>query len=98
VVDVDVPARRVVVGPPERLRREVVELDGVEWNGDAPSGTVHVQTSAHGPADPAVVESTDPGSRSAVLRWATARPRVAPGQSVVVYDGDVVLGGGLARA
>lgn len=97
VVDVDVAARRVVVGPPERLRREVVELDGVEWNGEAPSGTVYVQTSAHGPADPAVVESADPGSHSAVLRWATARPRVAPGQSVVVYDGDVVLGGGVAR-
>ena len=98
VVDVDVTARRVVVGPPERLRRDLVELDGVEWNGDAPTGIVLAQTSAHGPADPAVVESTDPDSGSAVLRWETARPRVAPGQSVVVYDGDVVLGGGVARA
>ena len=98
VLDVDVPARRVVVGPPERLRRELVELEGVAWNGDAPAGAVHVQTSAHGPADPAVVEAADPVAGTAVLRWAAPRARVAPGQSVVVYDGDVVLGGGVARA
>ena len=32
-----------------------------------------------------------------VVRFAEPRPRVAPGQSVVLYRGDEVLGGGIAR-
>jgi tRNA U34 2-thiouridine synthase MnmA/TrmU len=32
-----------------------------------------------------------------VLRWDDAQPRIAPGQSVVFYEDDQVLGGALAR-
>jgi tRNA U34 2-thiouridine synthase MnmA/TrmU len=31
------------------------------------------------------------------VRFANAQPRVAPGQVVALYDGDVVVGGGIAR-
>ena len=31
-----------------------------------------------------------------VVSWSRARQRVAPGQSVVFYDGTRVLGGGIA--
>ncbi len=96
VLDVDVPARRVVVGPPERLRRDHVRISEVAWNGPVPTGPVLVQVSAHGVVRPATVEGTDPGASTAVLRWDEPSPRVAPGQSVVVYDGDVVVGGGVA--
>jgi len=98
VVDVDVPARRVVVGPPERLQRGTVRLEQVAWNGPVPTGTVLVQTSAHGVAAPAVVASSDVDAGDAEVRWLRPRPRVAAGQSVVVYDGDVVRGGGVASA
>ena len=30
----------------------------------------------------------------AVVRWSSPQRRVAPGQSIVLYDGGVVLGGG----
>jgi tRNA U34 2-thiouridine synthase MnmA/TrmU len=32
-----------------------------------------------------------------VVRWLEPERRVAAGQSVVLYDGDVVVGGGVAR-
>lgn len=33
-----------------------------------------------------------------IVRWSTPQRRVAPGQSVVLYDGDEVIGGGIAMA
>lgn len=96
VLDVDVATRTVTVGPPERLRRDAVELEEVVWSHRPVAGEVLAQCSAHGEAAPAVVEPTA-GDR-AVLRWANPRPRVAAGQSVVLYRGDLVLGGGLAAS
>ena len=57
------------------------------------------QTSAHGDAHPAVVAWDAPtaaGRCEAVLRWLEPQRRVAPGQAVVLYRGDAVVGGGLA--
>ncbi len=94
VVDVDVPGRTVTVGPPERLLADGVALDRLVWADRPVRGAVLAQCSAHGPALPAVVE---PGpDRTARLRWDEPQRRIAAGQSVVLYDGDVVLGGGLA--
>jgi len=46
--------------------------------------------SAHGPPRPCRVEGT-------VISFDEPARRVAPGQSVVLYDGDVVVGGGIVR-
>jgi tRNA U34 2-thiouridine synthase MnmA/TrmU len=54
-------------------------------------GRVEAQTSAHG--EP--VEADFDGER---VRFARPHRRVAPGQSVVLYRGDAVLGGGIATA
>ena len=37
------------------------------------------------------------GSATARIGFARARRRIAPGQSVVLYDGDEVVGGGIVR-
>lgn len=97
VVDVDVAGRRVVVGPPERLQRTRVDLRGVRWNGPVPGDEVSVQTSAHGTAEPATITDVDIDAGRATVRWVRSRPLVAPGQSVVVYRDDIVLGGGTAE-
>ena len=95
VVDVDVPAARVVVGSWKELLVDDQRVGACTWV-DAPvDGPILAQCSAHGEVLPAVL---DPGGEGAVLRWLTRQRRVAPGQSVVFYDpGDEhVLGGGIA--
>ncbi len=48
-------------------------------------------------AAPAQVLTRSPDHRSTSLRWTQGpQPRVAPGQSVVLYQGDRVVGGGIA--
>jgi tRNA-specific 2-thiouridylase len=92
-VAVDVPARTVRVGGPDDLCTDRVELDDVTWtSGVAPptGAAVAVQASAHGPALAARWDG------SAVSYDPPAR-RPAPGQALVVYDGDEVLGGGTVR-
>ncbi len=99
VTDVDVPARTVTVGRREDLLRDDVVLDTLVWAGEPVSGPVLAQRSAHGAVAPASVGATSSGT--VALRWDSPQPRVAPGQSVVLYrhigDDEVVVGGGLAR-
>lgn len=94
VVDVDVAAATVVVGPPERLLRDRVVLERVTWAHEPVSGSLAAQCSAHGEPHDAIVEPL--GGSGAVVRWTSPQRRVAPGQSVVLYDGDTVVGGGTA--
>ncbi len=94
-VDVDVPGATVVVGDEADLRRPSTRVADVVWTGRPVDGEVLVQTSAHGTARPARLDRDDHG---VVVHWRTPQRRVAPGQSVVVYDLDdvCVLGGGTA--
>jgi len=89
VVDVDVAAATVRVGPETELLREHVQLSDLCWVDEPAGGAVLAQASAHGTARPAEL-------RGDTLTWAVPQRRVAPGQSIVLYDGDEVLGGGIA--
>lgn len=96
-VGVDVDAGMVTVGPEAALLRTELEVDDLTWV-DVPqtAGPVLVQCSAHGEALPADIVVSDTGPR---LSWREPQRRVAPGQSVVLYDltNTRVLGGGIAR-
>ena len=98
-LDVDVEGRRVVVGHPDALDVDGESLAAFGWVDDAArrdalaSDALVAQTSAHGAPVP-VAAIIGEGS-SIDVRWARPHRRVAPGQSVVLYAGDVVLGGGV---
>ena len=96
VVDVDVAAARVVVGSAAELARSEIRLEQTTWVDEPATGAVLVQTSAHGEAHQACVEPGAAGT--ATLRLERPARRVAPGQSVVLYDltDTWVLGGGIA--
>ena len=96
-VAVDVPRRRITVGSGADLDVEVSPLSDLAWIGDPIRSGLLVQTSAHGAAMPAVVELLDDRGRGrGSVRWATPHRRVATGQSVVLYDGDEVVGSAIA--
>ena len=88
-VAVDVAARTVTVGAEGDLLTESLAVDRVTWVDGPVTGEVEVQCSAHGLPRAATFGG-------GVVRWSEPQRRVAPGQSVVLYRGDEVLGGGVA--
>ena len=102
VVEVDTPNARVVIGEEASLYRKSVDVDQVIWSdaGDAErlkvTNDVLVQYSAHGAAIPATVEILTP--RSLRIHWSEPQRRIAPGQSIVLYNtiNSFVLAGGIA--
>jgi tRNA-specific 2-thiouridylase len=98
VIGLDAERNAVIVGARHELLSARIEVEGLNWLGDeTPVGErrLTVRTRYHGPDSPALV--TIQGERAQVI-WDAPRPRVAPGQAVVFFDRDRVLGGGTARA
>ncbi len=98
VIELRPQANTVVVGPREALRRTRLDASSFRWiAGAAPAaGTrCEAQLRAHGDPQPAYVDTRE--GDSVRVRFDTPVDHVAPGQSVVLYRGDEVLGGGLIR-
>ncbi|MGI8711538.1 MAG: tRNA 2-thiouridine(34) synthase MnmA [Acidimicrobiales bacterium] len=96
VVGIDHATATVTVGAESDLLVAVQGVAGFRW-ADAPiAGEVVLQSSAHGRPEPATVTIDADEPTAAVVRWAIPQRRVAPGQSVVAYVGDEVVGGGQA--
>jgi tRNA-specific 2-thiouridylase len=102
VVEVDTPNARVVIGEEASLYRDSVDVAQIIWSdsGDRErlmtTGDVLVQSSAHGAAVSATVEILGPNSLR--IHWAQPQRRIAPGQSIVLYNtiNSYVLAGGIA--
>ena len=94
VTAIDAASHRVTVGSRDTLERTTLEASNVNWIEGAPDdgASVTAQIRHHHDAAPARVWATEENR----LRLAFDEPQaaIAPGQAVVVYDGDVVLGGG----
>ena len=98
VLELDAAANRVVVGPAEALRRTWLRAGDCRWvsSPPEPGGDVVAQLRAHGTPHAAHVIAA--GQRSVEVRFAEPAGQVAPGQAVVLYRGDEVLGGGVVEA
>jgi tRNA-specific 2-thiouridylase len=96
VVDLDRASNRVVVGPGELLARRGLSADRMRWVAGEPPATgpfeASVRVRYRGTNVPAVIDPQ--AAESAVVEFRTPQRAIAPGQSVVVYSGDEVLGGG----
>jgi tRNA-specific 2-thiouridylase len=90
VVSVDPASATVTVGPLEHLLTGEAHLDPVSWVDAEPGRDEELlaQMSAHGV--PVAARWCGEGR----VEFAEAVRRVAPGQSVVLYRGDRVVGGG----
>jgi tRNA-specific 2-thiouridylase len=84
----------VTVGSDDDLLVDRQDAGPVSWAAEPVSGPLLVQCSAHGRAEPADVTAQTNGT--VTVTWRARHRRVAPGQSVVLYDGDEVVGGGPA--
>jgi tRNA-specific 2-thiouridylase len=99
VTSLDVARNAVVVGPGEALERQSLAAAGVTFvSGAWPAAPFDCQVQIRSHAEPVAARVTpdEPGR----IRVAFDDPlrAVTPGQAVVMYDGDVVLGGGRISA
>jgi len=86
--------QQVVVGLRSALERATLTASGVNWIAGIPGAPrrVAAQIRHRHAAAPATVQAIDEG-RAAVV-FDAPQIAVTPGQAVVFYDGDVVVGGG----
>ena len=91
VVDVDAATATVTIGARAALLRDAVRLSDLCFVSGRPEdgAAVMAQVRAHGDAVEARLEGD-------VVSFADPQPRVAPGQVVALYEGDRVIGGGIA--
>lgn len=103
VVDIDVDRAIVTVGNESDLLVPGHTVHDVTWVHDSAAALTHdsvlVQSSAHGVPQPATLTADESGG-NAHVRWHRPQRRIAPGQSMVLYDpaDRFVLGGGIAGA
>ncbi|MEM1054166.1 MAG: tRNA 2-thiouridine(34) synthase MnmA [Bacteroidota bacterium] len=95
VTRVDAETETVYVGPREALDGRIVRASELNWvglgglEGEMP---VTAQVRYNGAGAPALARQT--GEDTLEVVFETPRPAPAPGQALVIYDGDDVLAGG----
>ena len=98
VVEIRPDERAVVIGPRDELLGRGVVARGVNWLVDPPSlgASLEVQVRHRARAVPAELVRVDGDEIELALDEPVAA--ITPGQSLVLYDGDRVLGGGVIEA
>jgi tRNA-specific 2-thiouridylase len=95
VLETDAVANRVMVGPGELLARRGLRAVDLHWvAGRPPPGPVEAEVRIRYRGEDVPAVATPRGSDGATVEFRTPQRGVAPGQSVVVYAGAEVLGGG----
>jgi tRNA-uridine 2-sulfurtransferase len=95
VLEIKPESAQVVVGSRQSLGRTHLTASDVNWVSGAPPADwlrVSAQIRHRHAAAPARVRSTEEGR--AEVEFDTPQTAITPGQAVVCYDGDEVLGGG----
>ena len=95
VVDLDAETNRVIVGDVEDLVCDEFEIDRTNWIArelpdEDVDATVKIRYSH--PGTPATVTSLE--NHRARIRLHEPQRAITPGQAAVIYDGDVIIGGG----
>jgi tRNA-specific 2-thiouridylase len=95
VVDIRPRDRAVVIGPREELLGRGVIARSINWLVDAPPVGSRVSIQIRHRAAPASAEIVRVDGDEIELALDEPVAAITPGQSLVLYDGDRVLGGGL---
>ena len=97
VIELDASNNRLVVGSKDQLLHSVLIASKLSWvSGEAPKEPISIAAKVRykAPEVAAELHLND----IAEVRFAEPQLAIAPGQSVVFYQGDVVLGGGIIDA
>ncbi len=94
VIDLDAETDTVVVGPHEELMADGLVAEDITFvSGELPQAPLRVEARIRYRSVPAPA-TLDPSDGRAELRFERPQRAVTPGQAVVFYDGERLLGGG----
>jgi len=86
----------LVVGPADELGRDECLVEEMHYvSGETPAAPFRATAQIRYRARPAAVVVTPQPQRRAFVRFDSPQRDITPGQFLVLYDGDVVLGGGV---
>jgi tRNA-uridine 2-sulfurtransferase len=93
-----VPARKtVVVGPKEETLCHTIRLKQVNWiTYDEPVSPLRLQVKTRYRAAEVEADVVPGHNGAATVHFLQPQPAVAPGQATVFYEGDILVGGGVA--
>ena len=94
VLKIDAATSTVTVGVRQALERMSLTASGVNWIGRIPASPVPVQAQIRHRHTPGAGVVRALGDARAEMVFDDPQPAITPGQAVVFYDGDVVIGGG----
>jgi tRNA-specific 2-thiouridylase len=94
VVGIDARANSVTVGPREALDRTELTASKVNWIAGAPPPASRITAQIRHRHKEAAARLDPIGADRARVAFDAPQSAIAPGQAVVFYDGDCVVGGG----
>ena len=95
VTAIDAKNNTVTLGNKEDLFSDVAQIGEFHWiSGDVPTESFRCTAKIRYRAPEVPVTVTPLGNGRAQLQFDTPQRAITPGQAAVLYDGDVVLGGG----
>ena len=86
--------QQVVVGPRSALERATLTASAVNWIVEEPTGPLAVTAQIRHRHQPAAASVVSLGNNRAEVRFESPQMAITPGQAVVFYDGEIVVGGG----
>ena len=94
VVALDTERNELVVGTKDELMSEGLEAEYVSWTVTAPSGAITAEVRIRYRHSPVAATIEPKGADRLLVRFSSPQRAVTPGQAVVFYKADEVLGGG----
>jgi tRNA-specific 2-thiouridylase len=95
VVDIDAADAAITVGPREDLERTSLTASRVNWtSGDAPSGPIRAHARIRYRHAEAIATITPLDGDRVRVDFDAPQSAITPGQAVVFYEGECVVGGG----
>ncbi len=95
VTELDTETNTVVVGKREDLLSSSLTVKDLNWFGGYPKDTTFACTTRIRYGHPGACSTVTVTPGGAVVMFNEPQNAVTPGQSVVFYDGDIVIGGGI---
>lgn len=98
VVGIDAEKNQVIIGPKADLYSDRLEADNISWvAGEPPAQTFDCEIKIRNLHHPAKARVTVRENGSLEAKFEEPQMSITAGQSAVLYQGDIVLGGGMIR-